>query len=59
MVMLGCILAMVSGIGSTTFLRILNHQRTQAVIWLLNHNADREIKDIQGRTAEDLIEETL
>ena len=33
-------------------------QRPQAVIWLLNHNADREIKDIQGRTAEDLIEET-
>eukprot|EP00435_Cladocopium_sp_Y103_P039943 s640_g10.t2 len=29
----------------------------KAVIWLLNHNADREIKDIQGRTAEDLIEE--
>jgi len=27
------------------------------VIWLLNHGADKEIKDIQGRTAEDLVEE--
>eukprot|EP00438_Fugacium_kawagutii_P029963 Skav236630 [mRNA] locus=scaffold2276:97248:97773:- [translate_table: standard] len=29
----------------------------KAVIWLLNHQADKEIKDIQGRTAEDLIED--
>ena len=27
------------------------------MIWLLAHGADKEIKDIQGRTAEDLIEE--
>ena len=27
------------------------------MIWLLNHGADKEIKDIQGRTAEDLVEE--
>lgn len=29
----------------------------KAVIWLLKNGADKEVKDIQGRTAEDLIED--
>ncbi|CAJ1351158.1 unnamed protein product [Effrenium voratum] len=28
-----------------------------AVIWLLKHGADKDIKDIQGRSAEDLVED--